>query len=79
MDTTTVTRRDLNEIKRMIRERKPEPAPIEWINEDQVCQLLDISKRTLRNYLSNGRITRDMYREAVNGAKFFNRDKIMGS
>jgi hypothetical protein len=43
-----------------------------------VLNELSISKKTLRNLIAAGRISRRMYTVAVNGAKFFYNKMILG-
>lgn len=71
--TINVSKQEWESMKKII-----EKAESEWITEDEVCKLLNISRRSLTNYLSNGRITRDMFRIGVGGNKFFNKEKLMG-
>jgi excisionase family DNA binding protein len=49
-----------------------------WMTDDEVCELLNIKKRTLIQYVYSGKISRSMYRIGVGGKRFYNREKIMG-
>ena len=75
-EVISVPRKDWLELKRLLRQASQHQ--IEWITEKQVCELLDIKKSTLISYVSKGRITMDMYRIGVNGARFYDKEKIMG-
>lgn len=48
------------------------------ITEDQAAELLEISTRTLRNMVYNGKMPEDAYTTAVNGKRFYFRDKLLG-
>lgn len=48
------------------------------INEREACELLNITKRTLCNYISSGRIPADYYSVGVGSNKFFDKKKLMG-
>ena len=48
-----------------------------WINEAQCCELLDISRKTLGNYVRMGKITRDMLTVGVGSNMFFDRIKLL--
>lgn len=75
MSTTTisVSQKEWESLKKLI-----EKVETQWMTEEETCNLLGISRRTLTNYLSSGRITRDMFRVGVGGNKYFNKEKIMG-
>jgi hypothetical protein len=75
-EVISVPRKDWLELKRLLRQASQ--YQVEWITEKQVCELLDIKKSTLISYVSKGRITMDMYRIGVNGARFYDKEKIMG-
>jgi hypothetical protein len=75
-EVISVPRKDWLELKRLLRQASQHQ--VEWITEKQVCELLDIKKSTLISYVSKGRITMDMYRIGVNGARFYDKEKIMG-
>jgi hypothetical protein len=49
-----------------------------FINEREACELLNITKRTLCNYISSGRIPTNYYSVGVGGNKFFDKKKLMG-
>ena len=48
------------------------------IDENEACKILGITKRTLANYVYNGRIPKSYFTTAVNGARFFNKNKLIG-
>jgi len=49
------------------------------VDAQVIMDELHINRRTLANYISNGRITEDMYVESpVNGVKKFYYNKVMG-
>lgn len=48
------------------------------VNENVVLDELGISKKTLKNMISSGKIARHMYTIAVNGLKKFWINKILG-
>jgi hypothetical protein len=75
-EVISVPRKDWLELKRLLRQASQHQ--VEWITEKQVCELLDIKKSTLISYVSKGKITMDMYRIGVNGARFYDKEKIMG-
>jgi excisionase family DNA binding protein len=59
--------------------RKPRSAETGTIiTEDEACELLKISARTIQNYVSSGKITPDMYTTGVNKTRFYFREKLMG-
>ncbi|WP_462254696.1 hypothetical protein [Ferruginibacter sp.] len=70
--------KELKEVKRMLRENKRIDAIPELLSEAEVCLLLNISRKTLSNYVSNGTIGIDMISTGVGGNKFFEKNKIMG-
>lgn len=51
---------------------------VEWVNEQQAAELLDITVRTLQNKVSAMEIPRSYYRVGVAGKRFFNKEKLMG-
>lgn len=70
--------KELKEVKRMLRENNNKEAAPELLSESEVCRLLNISRKTLCNYVSNGTISIDMISMGVGGNKFFEKNKIMG-
>jgi hypothetical protein len=70
--------KELKEVKRMLREHKRSEVTVELLSESEVCSLLNISRKTLSNYVSNGTISIDMISTGVGGNKFFDKNKIMG-
>ena len=70
--------KELKEVKRMLRENKEKEVSPELLSEAEVCVLLNISRKTLSNYVSNGTISFDMIFTGVGGNKFFEKNKIMG-
>jgi hypothetical protein len=70
--------RELKEVKKLLRNSKqPETNP-ELINEGEACLLLNISRKTLSNYISNGTIGFDIIYTGIGGNKFFDKNKLMG-
>lgn len=70
--------KELKEVKRMLRENKRTESSPELFSEAEVCLLLNISRKTLSNYVSNGTISIDMISTGIGGNRFFNKNKIMG-
>jgi hypothetical protein len=70
--------KELKEVKRMLRENNRKEVFPELLSEGEVCVLLNISRKTLSNYVSNGTISIDMIFTGVGGNKFFEKNKIMG-
>lgn len=70
--------KELKEVKRMLRENNRKKAVPELLSEAEVCMLLNISRKTLSNYVSNGTISIDIISMGVGGNKFFEKNKIMG-
>jgi hypothetical protein len=70
--------KELKEVKRLLRETKEAATTTELISEQQTCELLHISRKTLSNYISNGTISSDMVTIGIGGNKFFDKNKIMG-
>ena len=54
------------------------PDPNELMDEYQVMQEFGITKRTLSNYVSSGKIKKSHYLKSFNGRKIFFRAKLMG-
>ncbi len=50
----------------------------EFINEDEACALLNISKKTIINKVSSGEIPRSYYSIGVGNKRFYNSRKLMG-
>jgi hypothetical protein len=48
------------------------------ITEDQAAELLQISRRSLKNMVYNGKMPKDAYTTAVTGKRFYFRDKLLG-
>lgn len=49
-----------------------------YVDARVIMKELGISKKTLCNMVSSGRISKDMYKEAVNGVRKYDFNKIMG-
>jgi|GEM_PF-2804209 len=77
VDLNTIYK-ELKEVKRMLRESKRTETAPELLSEAAVCILLNITRKTLSNYVSNGTISSDMVSTGVGGNKFFDKNKIMG-
>lgn len=75
-ETTAIPTRTLAKIERIL--TRLDAAKTEWINEVEVCRLLNISKRTLGNYIGLGKIPNDFFTIGVGGNKFFDKAKIIG-
>jgi excisionase family DNA binding protein len=48
------------------------------LTEDQAADLLGIKNVTVRNMVYNGKIPADHYTTAVNGQRYYFRDKLLG-
>lgn len=75
-ETITIPKSEWAEVKKII--RSAAYSYEELINEEQAAELLGISKRSLIQYVCNGRITRDMYRKAANGKRSYYKYKLLG-
>lgn len=50
---------------------------IEWLPEDEACELLGIKKKTIQNYISSGRIPSSFYLKNIDGKRFYNKNKLL--
>ena len=75
-ETITIPKSEWAEVKKIIRNAAFNYE--ELINEDQAAELLGISKRSMIQYVCSGRITRDMYRKALNGKRMYYKYKLLG-
>lgn len=78
METITLPRTEWQQIKRILNRLDQAVSENEYVNESEACELLGISRRTLYNYIYNGRIPVDYYTTGVGGNKFFDKKKLMG-
>lgn len=78
METVALPRNEWQQIKRILNKLDQAASEVEYINESEACQLLGISRRTLYNYVYNGKIPMDYYTTGVGGNKFFDKKKLMG-
>lgn len=46
--------------------------------EEEAARLLNISERTIKNMVYNGKMPADHYTTAVTGKRFYFRDKLLG-
>lgn len=67
-------KKEWNKVKALV----AEASRPEYITEPEAATLLGISIKTLKNYVSNGRISRDMYKIGVGNNRFYNKEKLMG-
>lgn len=78
METITLPKNEWQQIRRILQRLNEEKDAAEYINEGEAAELLGISRRTLYNYIYNGRIPMDHYTTGVGGNKFFDKQKLMG-
>lgn len=78
METITLPRTEWQQIKRILNRLDQAVSEIEYVNESEACELLGITRRTLYNYIYNGKIPVDYYTTGVGGNKFFDKKKLMG-
>ena len=50
---------------------------IEWLTEDQACKLLGITKKTIQNYVSSGRIPSSFYERSIDCKRLYNKNKLL--
>ena len=50
---------------------------IEWLTEDQACELLGITKKTIQNYVSSGRIPSSFYVRSFDCKRLYNKNKLL--
>ena len=50
---------------------------IEWLTEDQACELLGITKKTIQNYVSCGRIPSSFYVRSFDCKRLYNKNKLL--
>lgn len=50
---------------------------IEWLTEDQACELLGITKKTIQNYVSSGRIPSSFYERSIDCKRLYNKNKLL--
>ena len=50
---------------------------MEWLTEDKACELLGISKKTIQNYVSSGRIPSSFYERSFECKRLYNKNKLL--
>lgn len=50
---------------------------IEWLTEDEACELLGITKKTIQNYVSSGRIPSSFYARSFDCKRLYNKNKLL--
>lgn len=50
---------------------------IEWLTEEQACELLGITKKTIQNYVSSGRIPSSFYERSIDCKRLYNKNKLL--
>ncbi len=67
--------RDIKQIKQDLRLIKMQAEVV--LNEKQACELLDIEKKTLQNYVSDGTIPPTAFSVGVGGKRFYYKSKLI--
>ena len=75
-DLITIPRTDWRQMQQEIKQIKHFVESNDMLNREQACELLNISSKTLTNYLALGKITPDGTNEL--GQIFFSRKKLVG-
>lgn len=78
METITLPKTEWQQIKRILQKLNDEIEAAEYVNEAEACELLGITRRSLYNYVYNGKIPMDYYTTGIGGNKFFDKKKLMG-
>lgn len=78
MENVALPKSEWNYLKRVLNKLHDAANEAEYINEGEAAELLGISRRTLGNYIYNGKIPMDCYTTGVGGNKFFDKKKLMG-
>lgn len=78
METITLPKSKWTRIEKILERLDEASTTAIYINEGEAAELLGVSRRTLSNYLYNGRIPMDCYTTGVGGNKFFDKTKLMG-
>lgn len=50
---------------------------IEWLTEEQACEFLGITKKTIQNYVSSGRIPSTFYERSIDCKRLYNKNKLL--
>ena len=75
-ESITIPKSEWNEVKKLIKNAAYNYE--ELLTEEEAAKLLGISKRSMIQYVCSGRITRDMYRKALNGKRSYYKYKLLG-
>lgn len=78
METITLPKTEWQQIKKILQKLNDEMEAAEYVNEAEACELLGITRRSLYNYVYNGKIPMDYYTTGIGGNKFFDKKKLMG-
>lgn len=78
METITLPKTEWMQIRKILHRLNEELDQVEYVNEAEACELLGITRRTLYNYVYNGKIPMDYYTTGIGGNKFFDKKKLMG-
>lgn len=54
-----------------------EKSQVEWLTEEQACDVLGITKKTIQNYVSSGRIPSSFYERSIDCKRLYNKNKLL--